>query len=682
MKRNMKEALLFLNLLLPSEIVAFLLPSRGTFIPNRVSSSSNPFSVLTPLSVSPIDETCDILVLGSGPAGLAISSLLAQKDLTVCLADATYDRPIVPNYGVWQDEWESIIARYKKEGISLSGGSYGKALNREWMQTDCFFGGSFGKSMTERTQIDRPYCQVDKYALKKSLASAKVKILKTNHQSKATSVNIYSPSGTLVHDLEGTTTVLKDLEGNPLTVRSKLVVDTTGHESKLVLRDARAPANAPPGFQIAYGCLVEIDESNSRDSLTFGPYDKEAMTLFDYRTDHLEFDSKWEQRAIREPTFMYVMPIEGNRVFFEETSLVARPGVSFQECKDRCFRRLDYLGIKVSKVEEEEYCYIPMGGSLPLKDQRVIALGGSAAMVHPATGYHLCRMLTGAADVANSIAQELNLENPNLDRAAASSYHALWSPENIRQRNFAVFGGEFLMQQNVVGLRGFFDGFFKLPQELWAGFLAGWPGLPNNDKHETWFARIWFGLNFVRLLPPQVAFEMFTAIVKYSISEGAPLPQSVTPLLGAPPSYEYRDFRQENVGDVKAKSEARRMITESMVTMDLPQAFGELPLRDLSLMEPTRESNSDDINSISISPSAEIGMNYPMEPEGMSAIQSSEVTATLPNIEKDELTEGIAIKQEDGVSSTTIEISLPNELIYLASEAPVNDSSDSVSEFE
>jgi hypothetical protein len=116
--------------------------------------------------------------------------------------------------------------------------------------------------------------------------------------------------------------------------------------------------------------------------------------------------------------------------------------------------------------------------------------------------------------------------------------------------------------------------------------------------------------------------------------------------------------------------------------MDLPQAFGELPLRDLSLMEPTRESNSDDINSISISPSAEIGMNYPMEPEGMSAIQSSEVTATLPNIEKDELTEGIAIKQEDGVSSTTIEISLPNELIYLASEAPVNDSSDSVSEFE
>lgn len=37
-------------------------------------------------------------------------------------------------------------------------------------------------------------------------------------------------------------------------------------------------------------------------------------------------------------------------------------------------------------VEEEEYCYIPMGGELPDLTQRVIGFGGAANMVHPATG--------------------------------------------------------------------------------------------------------------------------------------------------------------------------------------------------------------------------------------------------------------------------------------------------------
>lgn len=618
----MKVSLSSIILVAPSlGVVAFVMPSHRRLVitrhhnnnnnvnnnnNNRLSQSSwsslsSSSSLASSSSSSSFDEICDVLVLGSGPTGRAISTLLERKQLQVCLADANYDRPLVPNYGVWEDEWDAVVTRYAAEGVALTGGTYGRALNREWSQTDCFFGGSYGKPMTERTVIDRPYCQVDKDALKNSLSSSNdatttttsssssssssgIKVLRANHQSHATSINLYSPTGSLVHDDEGTTTVLQQLDGTTITVRSKLVVDATGHESKLVLRDARAPANAPPGFQIAYGCLVQINEANPETAITIGPYDKEAMTLFDYRTDHLAFDPKWEQRAIEEPTFMYVMPLEGNRVFFEETSLVARPGVSFQECKDRCFQRLKYLGIDVAKIEEEEFCYIPMGGSLPLKDQRIIALGGSAAMVHPSTGYHLCRMLMGAADVANSIARDLKQQSqqddtimpPNyLDKAAASAYHSIWNPETIRQRNFAVFGGEFLMKQTVVGLRGFFNGFFQLPLELWAGFLAGWPGLPNNNRHESWQARIWFGINFLTRLPAQVALEMIAAIVGYSLAEGAPLPQSVTPFLGAPPSYEYKDFAMETVGDPKAKAEAKRLIMTSKITELVPPAFDE-----------------------------------------------------------------------------------------------------------
>lgn len=163
---------------------------------------------------------------------------------------------------------------------------------------------------------------------------------------------------------------------------------------------------------------------------------------------------------------------------------------------------------------------------------------------------------------------------PNLDKVAASAYHALWSPENIRQRNFAVFGGEFLMKQDVVGLRGFFDGFFKLPLELWGGFLAGWPGLPFNEAHGSWFARLWFGLNFIVRIPLPVALDMAASIAAYSISEGVPLPQSVTPLLGEPASYEY-ERSTDTVGDVAVKAEARKMIADSKVTKDLPVAFDE-----------------------------------------------------------------------------------------------------------
>ncbi len=69
--------------------------------------------------------------------------------------------------------------------------------------------------------------------------------------------------------------------------------------------------------------------------------------------------------------FMYVMPLSkksdggGYRVFWEETSLVGKDKrrLSFEECKKRALRRLEFHGIQYSDVEEEEYCYIPMGGN-------------------------------------------------------------------------------------------------------------------------------------------------------------------------------------------------------------------------------------------------------------------------------------------------------------------------------
>lgn len=537
------------------------------------------------------DEVSDVLILGSGPAARSIGTILSSNNIDVILADSNFDREWAPNYGVWRDEWDAVCNAVESASETtpgsqkreVGGGKVGKSVDREWLKTDCFFGGSFGKPMEERLTLDRPYCRIDKRALSDSLTppqpetttSGWYKVLKANHISSATSVNLFAPAGSLVHDETGSTIVLQRKDGSEITVRSKLIIDCTGHETQLVLKDRRVPST-PPGFQIAWGATLTLDESDIPDNKFAGPYDKEAMTLFDYRTDHFEDDSDDLREASKAPTFIYVMPLEGNKVFFEETSLVARPAISFQVCKDRCYKRLKHLGIKSVDVDEEEFCYIPMGGPLPERGQRIVGFGGAAAMVHPSTGYHLCRMMMASTFVSKAVLAELSKPDFNPDRAAAAAYDAAWPPSNIAQRNFAVFGGEFLMKQSVEGLRGFFNGFFRLPLEMWAGFLAGWPGLPNNDRHETWFARLWFGLTFISSLPLPVALDMASSILVYSLTapNGISLPQCVTPLLGEPDDYEYKEVPSEkDVGDVAAKAEARKMIMESQTTDTVPVAF-------------------------------------------------------------------------------------------------------------
>ena len=155
-------------------------------------------------------------------------------------------------------------------------------------------------------------------------------------------------------------------------------------------------------------------------------------------------------------------------------------------------------------------------------------------------------------------------------RVGARRYGALWSRKTSLQREFALFGGEFLMTLDAEALRGWFGGFFALDQDarrparpfeknrpfedarktplrdargavarspvvvasfrdargvgararaastpfgaerrrrrfgadrsvsqVWAGFLAGWPGLRGNEHHETRWKRLVFGLSLL-----------------------------------------------------------------------------------------------------------------------------------------------------------------------------------------
>ena len=58
-------------------------------------------------------------------------------------------------------------------------------------------------------------------------------------------------------------------------------------------------------------------------------------------------------------------------------------------------------------IVEEEYCLIPMGGTLPLRNQRVIGVGGTAGLVHPSTGYMVARTMGAVPQLADRVVDEV-----------------------------------------------------------------------------------------------------------------------------------------------------------------------------------------------------------------------------------------------------------------------------------
>ena len=91
-------------------------------------------------------------------------------------------------------------------------------------------------------------------------------------------------------------------------------------------------------------------------------------------------------------------------------------------------------------------------------------------------------MLAASGPVSRAIAAELKKGGPGTSEAAARrAYQALWPSKAKLQRDFHVFGGEFLMAQQAPILRGFFNGFFELPLPLWAVRRGRERGLPMRE---------------------------------------------------------------------------------------------------------------------------------------------------------------------------------------------------------
>ncbi|KAJ1404196.1 Lycopene cyclase, beta/epsilon [Sesbania bispinosa] len=386
-----------------------------------------------PLYDSSKGAVVDLAVVGGGPAGLAVAQQVSEAGLSVCAIDPN-PRLIWPNnYGVWVDEFEAMDLL--------------DCLDTTWSGAVVFIDDKTKK------YLDRPYGRVNRKLLKSKMLQKCISNGVKFHQAKVIKV---------IHEESKSMLICND----GVTVQATVVLDATGFSRCLVQYDK--PYN--PGYQVAYGILAEVEEH---------PFDVDKMLFMDWRDSHLDNDMVLKERNSRIPTFLYAMPFSSTKIFLEETSLVARPGLRMDDIQERMVARLKHLGIKVKSIEEDEHCVIPMGGPLPVLPQRVVGIGGTAGMVHPSTGYMVARTLAAAPIVANSIVQYLGSDRGlSGGEISAQVWKDLWPIQRRRQREFFCFGMDILLKLDLPGTRRFFDAFFDLEPHYWHGFLSSRLFLP------------------------------------------------------------------------------------------------------------------------------------------------------------------------------------------------------------
>ena len=370
--------------------------------------------------------TIDVLVLGAGPAALCIAAALCERGVAVQgLAPDDPAAPWANTYGIWGPEVDEL-------GLQ-------QLLGHRWHDTRSYFGDQLATGAMVHG-ID--YGLFDKTALQQHWWGPCQNGGVRWHQGRAVAIE---------HESAGSVVITEAGEH----LRARLVIDASGHHSRFVQR----PDEGPVAGQAAYGIVGRFSAP---------PVDPGQFVLMDYRCDHL---SEAERRCAP-PTFLYAMDFGEGVFFVEETSLALAPAVPYDVLKDRLLRRLALRGISVEQVQHEEFCLFPMNLPLPDLQQRVVGFGGSASMVHPASGYMVGSLLRRAPALADAIAAGLRAPNAGAQQLAAQAWQALWPLELQRRHALYRFGLEKLMRFSDPQLRAHFTTFFSLPREQWFGFLT------------------------------------------------------------------------------------------------------------------------------------------------------------------------------------------------------------------
>lgn len=369
----------------------------------------------------------DVLVLGAGPAAVHVAAEAAEKGVQAALVAPDPRGRWVANYGAWADELDAY-------GVPR------RAIEATWASALVHTRG-----VPER-DLGRRYARLHTARFQDGALA----------RAEAAGVRLLTGRATAVsHDAEGSTVRLAGGD----TLRASVVVDATGGDSRLLSYGS----GGRPGWQVAYGQLVEVDGH---------PWDMGEMVLMDFRAagEGRPRRQAWQEREETLPSFLYAMPLGRNLLFVEETVLVSRPEAELSEMAARLGQRLRRMGIERTRVLEEEHCRIRMGGPLPELGQRLVGFGASAGLVHPATGYSLARALRHAPEVATALVEGLDAGGPTA--ASMKAWRALWPRDRVRVHQLHQFGLDVLCRLDRDRLGRFFDAFFDLPADQWQGYLG------------------------------------------------------------------------------------------------------------------------------------------------------------------------------------------------------------------
>jgi len=356
----------------------------------------------------------DIAVLGSGPAATSIAAASGRRGASVALIAPTPRAPWKPNYCLWADE--------------IPGGM-GHLAERVWNEA------VVATHLGQRA-LDRPYAKLDNGALQSFFWE----------QLERGSARVVSERAAELEHRDGQTWVHTE---SGAVERARVVIDASGADTGFV----RRVHQRPPAYQIAYGLLLRAPGHG---------FDPSQMVMMDFRP------------AVNDdadpPSFLYALPLSQDRLFIEETSLARRPAVSMDLLRARLEKRLVALGLQAAERIDEERCAIPMGLGLPAPGQWVVPFGAAAAMMHPASGYHVFHVLRKAEPVAHAILDALDAGN--IDDAVAAGNRAVWPRSHRKLWELYGFGLETLVRMNADEVSRFFEAFFELPREVWSGYLG------------------------------------------------------------------------------------------------------------------------------------------------------------------------------------------------------------------
>ncbi|MEX0848178.1 MAG: lycopene cyclase family protein [Ilumatobacteraceae bacterium] len=337
----------------------------------------------------------DVIVVGDGPAGLALGAACDLAALDVLVVGQ--DRPWTATYGTWVDDvpgFEDTLAT--DTAIDVVG--------------------------TTRRTVSRRYATFHHDRLRAQLDRA------SRVTARVVSVQ---------HRDAGSDVVLDD--GTSRTAR--VVVQATG-----------SPANGAAAVpaQTAYGLVLDHRPSQ---------VDGDAAVLMDWRPPG--------RQHIAEPTFLYVVALDGGQWLVEETSLARRSPMSADELRRRLASR---LGADLTDTAARvEHVVIPMRPGVPNRSSLTVGFGAAAGYVHPATGYSVSASLRAAPRVAAGIAESLMIDDPR--RRALTVWGAVWPGEQRRARALHDYGLAALLRLPADDVQAFFDAFFALPVEVWSAYL-------------------------------------------------------------------------------------------------------------------------------------------------------------------------------------------------------------------